>query len=1831
MTDLNKVDKDNELRHEQVIASELTPNLINIINNTIVTIFPKLNSVDTSYLLKSTCELVYVIGYKFDFLPQTLDDYIYQLTQNDSRDIKTLILMLLPFINDDDEGSKKKILTSFQDLYTKKESESNPDYPKYTYSNLQYNRCIRKDGFLQAERNFHIDHLEHNKKLLFNTISIVCNKLFVNWLDVRPVSLREYQGTMCYIATKRSINEKYYSVWDLTINTDSIKLDPYYFKALPLLDIYQTLAIDLFDKIKNIRWTIYDVLLNARPITMISILNSILPMQTMYHELEWGMMTIKQQSEFSYYWKLFIETVSANRGINKLDANIVQRVLRSICVYFQKYYYQIEKLVKSGLYKKFKFKVKIIEGEVIPEGSENTVPLPSIISAFENTPEEHIYTYIYDCITKLKKTWYGLYLFTSQYNDDRKKQFLHLTNRNIYDVKPLTPGVDLHDHTECNYYAIKAHTDTYGFLYTDGTHFLTLKNIYNFAKSICHYGKDWEPMSLYWGEIDSIDSNNTRKNNFIRQLDANNKEVSEWFRVYRYLKITYGIKDRGTINEYNIWIYQSIKLLLADIVIQSLVSKGCFSFMMATKGLTDKKLVGPDDVYDQLVQQKLSEYVFKKEFNQNWNESYHFINNKQYGDMELIKVVDKSKSISYYSYLQQLQSDSEMTWETLFAQNWISQISFFHHYMNNRVIYITGGTGSGKSTQIPKLLLYALKAIHYKYDGKVCCTAPRRDVVKNNATRIAMELGVPIEQPSLILNKSLKTTNYNIQFRYQDKEETHEPIREDKVDYFIKIVTDGLLLEQLLRNKFLKRTRIQKNKTVFTDTNLYDIIMIDESHEHNANMDLILTLTRQSLIYNNSLKLVIVSATMDEDEPIYRRYYRDINDNRMYPWDFTLWNYNLDRINIDRRLHIAAPGKTTNYKVYDKWLPIPNETLNESIDRVVALAIRVCKEYSTGDVLIFLPGKNQIKKACRLLNSNSNIAKNIIALPYYSEMQAHSKTIITKIDVYVKTLHYKKEDTQLYVEYPDDFKALKINPDSLYNYDRAIIISTDIAEASITFPKLKHVIDTGWSKKAFFDINSRTNLLDLRRINEMSRLQRRGRVGRRSDGYVYYLYAPKDTKDVDSSVRLEITRKDVSQQLFSILDNSKINDTFIESPYDFNYITSGNDLTAFLKQYDTQDDIINVLKKQYCVSGTNIIHRYYGQVTQYDYDQMVEIGNIYKQIDKTNCISIYDVDGSFFLIHPEDDSCSRDIIGNFIKHKNTVTAIPDTSSDKPKYYIISHKIYTAMKQLQELLFVAYIDKSHVFQNITRLASLSKFSTKSHEVNKIFAKQYGGNTDITITKFGTEVMKVYRQITSAGGSYMTTNFTIYDCITYLWARKYGVADMLLKILSIYYSAQGFTNMAYSFMVGRKVQIELKNFNKTYVSNLSDMEVYYNIAELIGKQLTEFINSGSGSSRSKNIEDLISQWYSANDIYELPALKSQNKPQEIFNTLRKIESTGSGINGNPKITEILFGLNKINKCNAFLKNWHNEKMFERLQSWSRKNNINVNCIFWYFMRYCEMDAAVKSVDEVKRQRELGMIRSDEQDVSYDWLDQNIRIGEIHSNKTVNLIKCLIRGWGHQTVVHYKDELYQNIVTPNVLAKIKKTFLYNLPESQLTNNAQFMIYRDITDANTRVDNVASFQDRIVGFENTDEVEYVGAQVYDISILSNVKPEWIVEMNPHIFNLQMLQDRNITQLINSINPKFIERLAFNSDPELIRSSQYIMTSNIEITQHSYNMIGGDMRKLNIEDIKHKTWTLRISFNNNIWLATIKDDVLLIHGNTRLPDSIVKILESRYGDIVII
>jgi HrpA-like RNA helicase len=139
---------------------------------------------------------------------------------------------------------------------------------------------------------------------------------------------------------------------------------------------------------------------------------------------------------------------------------------------------------------------------------------------------------------------------------------------------------------------------------------------------------------------------------------------------------------------------------------------------------------------------------------------------------------------------------------------------------NNQIVIVTGATGSGKTTQIPQFLYSA------GY-GSMCITQPRRVACITISSRVALEMGVQVGQ----------LVGYQIRFEDKTTKNTK-----------LKFMTDGMLLRELLTDKNLKK---------------YDVIILDEVHERTLRTDVLFGAIKQILKSRKSLKLIIMSATMD--------------------------------------------------------------------------------------------------------------------------------------------------------------------------------------------------------------------------------------------------------------------------------------------------------------------------------------------------------------------------------------------------------------------------------------------------------------------------------------------------------------------------------------------------------------------------------------------------------------------------------------------------------------------------------------------------------------------------------------------------------------------------------------------------------------------------------------------------------------------------------------------------------------------------------------------------------------------------------------------------------
>ena len=149
-----------------------------------------------------------------------------------------------------------------------------------------------------------------------------------------------------------------------------------------------------------------------------------------------------------------------------------------------------------------------------------------------------------------------------------------------------------------------------------------------------------------------------------------------------------------------------------------------------------------------------------------------------------------------------------------------------HAIKNNQVLIIAGETGSGKTTQIPKICLEAGRGVR----GLIGHTQPRRIAAKTVAQRISEELG----------SKLGDVVGYQVRFSDQSSSKS-----------YIKLMTDGILLAEIQNDRYLKK---------------YDTIIIDEAHERSLNIDFLLGFLKNLLLKRADLKVIITSATIDVEK-----------------------------------------------------------------------------------------------------------------------------------------------------------------------------------------------------------------------------------------------------------------------------------------------------------------------------------------------------------------------------------------------------------------------------------------------------------------------------------------------------------------------------------------------------------------------------------------------------------------------------------------------------------------------------------------------------------------------------------------------------------------------------------------------------------------------------------------------------------------------------------------------------------------------------------------------------------------------------------------------------
>ncbi|MBP9696887.1 MAG: DEAD/DEAH box helicase, partial [Thermomonas sp.] len=363
----------------------------------------------------------------------------------------------------------------------------------------------------------------------------------------------------------------------------------------------------------------------------------------------------------------------------------------------------------------------------------------------------------------------------------------------------------------------------------------------------------------------------------------------------------------------------------------------------------------------------------------------------------------------------------------------------------HQVVVVAGETGSGKTTQLPKLCLLAGRGAA----GMVGCTQPRRIAARSVARRVAEELQVPVGG----------AVGFQVRFNDAVGEQTA-----------IKFMTDGILLAEIQTDRWLSK---------------YDTLIIDEAHERSLNIDFLLGYLKQLLPKRPDLKLIVTSATIDTARfaehfggapvvgvegrgfPVEMRY-RPLGEPARAGGQ-------LVRRTGERPATDGRAGRSEGGEVSPRMAAESLEGAGERtiVDGIVAACDEIMRDRGIGDTLIFLPGEREIRDAHQALEKRKY--RHTEVLPLYARLSA-------------------KDQDRVFQPGPQ----------------RRIVLATNVAETSLTVPRIHYVIDPGVARVKRYSPRQKLDRLHIEDVSQASANQRAGRCGRIAPGACFRLYSEAD-------------------------------------------------------------------------------------------------------------------------------------------------------------------------------------------------------------------------------------------------------------------------------------------------------------------------------------------------------------------------------------------------------------------------------------------------------------------------------------------------------------------------------------------------------------------------------------------------------------------------------------------------------------------------------------------------------------------------------------------------
>ena len=404
---------------------------------------------------------------------------------------------------------------------------------------------------------------------------------------------------------------------------------------------------------------------------------------------------------------------------------------------------------------------------------------------------------------------------------------------------------------------------------------------------------------------------------------------------------------------------------------------------------------------------------------------------------------------------------------------------------DHQVVIVSGETGSGKTTQLPKVCMQLGRGVA----GMIGHTQPRRLAARSVADRIAHELGQTVGR------ESGQVVGYQVRFTDEVGPTT-----------LVKLMTDGILLAEIQSDPMLRR---------------YDTLIIDEAHERSLNIDFILGYVARLLPARPDLKVIITSATIDSDRfarhfgtwegtpgsgrliepaPVIevsgRTYPVEIRYRPLGPTTPSSYTSEASAQQAENPTETVETTEVTESGPMQLVLEDPDDELatlgygmGEDIDVETAIchAVDELSAEGDGDILVFLPGERDIRDTeAALLDHLKGRGRRA-----GDDKGAHPGDI---------------EILPLYARLTAAEQHRVFEPHRL----RRVVLATNVAETSLTVPGIRYVIDPGLARISRYSNKTKVQRLPIEPVSQASANQRAGRCGRVAEGVAIRLFSQAD-------------------------------------------------------------------------------------------------------------------------------------------------------------------------------------------------------------------------------------------------------------------------------------------------------------------------------------------------------------------------------------------------------------------------------------------------------------------------------------------------------------------------------------------------------------------------------------------------------------------------------------------------------------------------------------------------------------------------------------------------